>query len=451
MERPPEKERFVFIETFGCQMNENDTSRIYGVLEKVNFRPTYDPGAADLILVNTCSIRDKAEQKVYSTLGRFKGLKKKRPELIIGVAGCVAQQEGERLLKRVPHLDIVFGPHNIHRLGDMLAELYEKGGRVVSTELRPDIDDNEYDVHAPVDGVKAFVSIMRGCDNFCSYCIVPYTRGREVSRPHDEIIGEIRSLAERGIKEVTLLGQNVNSYGKGAGSTFTALLRDICSTDGIERVRFVTSHPKDISEELIYLFGEEPKLQRALHLPVQSGSDRILERMKRSYTVEGYLSKVRLLRSLYPDMALTTDVIVGFPGETDEDFQGTMQVLKEVRFDGAFSFKYSPRPGTLAATFEDQVPEEVKSVRLEELQALQRKITLEKNEALAGRTLEVLVEGGSKNNPGEFSGRTPCNRVVNFSADGVAPGDIIDVFITEGYQNSLRGVYKERSLLCSWK
>ncbi len=449
MESPAERERLVYIETFGCQMNENDTARIIGVLKGANYRPTTDPGLADLILVNTCSIRDKAEQKVYSTLGRFKRLKKKKPGLLIGVAGCVAQQEGERLLKRVPHLDIVFGPHNIHRLGEMLSEVEKRGGGVVSTELRSDIEEHEYDVEPGVEGVKTYVSIMRGCDNFCSYCIVPYTRGREVSRPRDEIVEEIRSLASRGIKEVTLLGQNVNSYGKGIGATFTELLKDVCRVDGIERVRFVTSHPKDISDELIYLFAEEPKLARALHLPIQSGSNRVLERMRRAYTVEDYLKKVRLLKKLYPDMAITTDIIVGFPGESDEDFECTMNVVREVRFDGAFSFKYSPRPGTLAAGFDDKVPEEVKAERLEELQALQRTITLEKNRSLAGRTMSVLVEGRSRLDPQELSGRTTCNRVVNFPDPGLSPGDMADILITEGYQNSLRGVYKERSLLCS--
>ncbi len=443
------KERFVYIETFGCQMNENDTTRMVGLLKALNYKTVDEPHRADLILINTCSIREKAEHKVYSSAGRFKRYKRKNPELVIGISGCVAQQEGERLIKRLPYIDLVFGPHNIHRLKTFLADIYLKRQKVVSTDLYDTIDDGEY-VATPIEGIKAFVSIMRGCNNFCSYCIVPYTRGREVSRPSKEIIEEIKEYAGKGVKEVTLLGQNVNSYGMSGGDvSFTGLLRMVCGIDGIERVRFVTSHPKDISDSLIYLFGEEDKLCRSIHLPLQSGSNRILERMKRVYSVEDYLSRVSLLRRLYPDMSITTDIIVGFPGETEDDFKETMEVVRTVRFDGIFSFKYSPRPMTLASTFKDQVPEDIKQRRLEELQRLQKDITAEKNRSLVGRTMEVLVEGRSKQDASELTGRTTCNRIVNFPGSPELVGKMVGVFITHGYSNSLRGIYKERSRLCS--
>lgn len=436
-------EKLVFLETFGCQMNENDSERMLGLLKGLSYTRTKDPSEADLILINTCSIRDKAEQKVYSILGRFKSLKKERPGLVIGVAGCVAQQEGERLLKRAPHLDIVFGPHNVHKLRELLLQA-DTGRKVVLTEQTGEINPEEYGIEPVELEEKAFVSIMRGCNNFCSYCIVPYTRGREVSRLSADILREIEGLVEKGVKEVTLLGQNVNSYGTGGGGdiSFPELLRKVCRVEGLSRVRFITSHPKDISDELIHLFGEEPKLCRHVHLPVQSGSDGVLAAMGRGYSVEEYLSKVSLLKRLYPEMAITTDIIVGFPGESEADYEATMSLLRTVRFDNIFSFMYSPRPGTTAAGLPDQIPLEARSERLRRLQEEQKDITSERMKALLGRTLDVLVEGESKTDAYELSGRTSCNRIVNFPAPAglkANPGSLIEVTITEAYQNSLRG------------
>ena len=443
MEEFQTRQRLVFLQTFGCQMNENDSERMLGLLKGISYRRTEDPLQADLILINTCSIRDKAEQKVYSTLGRYKTLKKERPGLIIGVAGCVAQQQGEKLLKRAPHLDIVFGPHNVHKLREMLLEA-DSGRKVVATALSESIDPEEYGIEPVASGEKAFVSIMRGCNNFCSYCIVPYTRGREVSRLSSSILSEIEGLSERGVKEVTLIGQNVNSYGTSGGGdvSFPELLRMVCRIDAIKRVRFITSHPKDISKELIYLFGEEPKLCRHIHLPVQSGSDSVLLSMGRGYTRDEYLAKAELLKGLYPDMAITTDIIVGFPGETGTDFEATMDLLRTVRFDNIFSFMYSPRPDTAAAAFAGQVPLDVRSERLQTLQEEQREITLERGRALVGKTVPVLVEGESKMDVEELRGRTSCSRIVNFPAPdwtGTAPGSILNVTITGAYPNSLRG------------
>ena len=445
-ERSDTRGKLVFLETFGCQMNDNDSERMLGILKGINFARTEDPNSADLILINTCTVRDKAEQKVYSTLGRYKELKKERPGLIIGVAGCVAQQQGEKLLKRAPHLDIVFGPHNVHRLRELLLEA-DNGQRVVATRLTETIDADEYAVARSASGEKAFVSIMRGCNNFCSYCIVPYTRGREVSRVSADIISEIEAVAAGGVREVTLLGQNVNSYATSGGGdiSFPELLRMVCRVDGIKRVRFMTSHPKDIGSELIELFGQEKKLCRHLHLPVQSGSDEVLGRMGRGYTRSGYLSKIEKIKTLYPDMSITSDIIVGFPGETDADFQATMDLLRTARFDNIFSFMYSPRPNTKAAGFEGQLPLEVRTQRLQILQEEQKGITLERNRETIGRTMEVLVEGPSRGKPEELMGRTSCARIVNFACPAgmiAGPGYLMEVVITEAYQSSLHGEAK---------
>ncbi|MDP2690300.1 MAG: tRNA (N6-isopentenyl adenosine(37)-C2)-methylthiotransferase MiaB [Deltaproteobacteria bacterium] len=444
--------RRVFLETFGCQMNDNDSERILGLLERMDYARTEEPDDADLIIINTCSVRDKAEQKVYSMLGRFKALKDEKPGIIIGVSGCVAQQQGETLLKRAPYLDLVFGPHNIHRLGELITEVSVKKGRIVATAQNETIDEDEYGYFPrSTGGIKAFVSIMRGCNNFCAYCIVPYTRGREVSRNSTEVVDEVKRLADSGVLEVTLLGQNVNSYGVNGDVSFPELLRRVAGVEGLKRVRFVTSHPKDISRELIGIFGEVPKLCRHMHLPVQSGSNAVLKTMGRGYTKEDYIEKVTLLKGLYPEMSLTTDIIVGFPGESEEDFSETVGLLESVRFDNIFSFMYSPRPNTRAATFGRQVPPEVKSRRLQELQGAQREITLEKSKALVGKTLEVLVEGVNKTDGAELSGRTICNRIVNFPAPvelGGLAGSLIDISITRAFPNSLRGVYKERSTIC---
>ena len=440
MESTSSQDRYVFIETFGCQMNDNDSIRMMALLEANSYRKTDRPEEADLILVNTCSVRDKAEQKVYSTVGRYKSLKEAKPGLVIGISGCVAQQAGASLLKRMPHVDMVVGTHNIHRIPALVNEVLAGQGRVTSTEFDEAIHTEKYSVNSTAlkGKVKCFVNIMRGCDNFCTYCIVPYVRGREVSRPAGDILGEVRALAENGVREVTLLGQNVNSYD--GEVTFPELLRRVSAIDGIDRVRFVTSHPKDLSEELIHLFGEVPELARSMHLPVQSGSDRVLERMRRGYTVSDYVAKVRMLRDLYPDMAITTDVIVGFPGESDDDFEDTLSLVREVEYDGMFSFKYSPRPETEAAGYPDQVPDETRQERLERLQSIQKDITLKKNTAMVGRTVKVLAEGPSKADASELTGRTSCNRVVNFPGDAALKGSMVDVLITEAYANSLRGI-----------
>ncbi len=431
----------VFLETFGCQMNESDSSRLLAFLSRSGYERAGDYRDADLIILNTCSVRDKAEQKVYSALGRFRHLKEERPDLVIALMGCVAQQEGERLLGRIPYLDLVIGTANIHRIGALLQDLAEKNKRLAATSLNGIIEAKEYSAFGAND-VRAFVSIMRGCDNYCSYCIVPYTRGPEVSRSAEGrrgILEEVRRLADSGTREVTLLGQNVNSYMDGEGGvSFAKLLRMVARIDGIRRVRFVTSHPRDLSEELIALFGEEEKLCQHLHLPVQSGSDRVLKAMKRGYTADEYLEKARRLQALYPDMALTTDIIVGFPGEEDSDFRATMDLIKALRFDNIFSFKYSPRPGTLAAGYGGQVLEVDKKARLAILQETQRGITMERGRDLVGTIQGVLVEGPSRLDESELTGRTTTNRVVNFPAAEGAAGDIINVLITGAYQHSLR-------------
>jgi tRNA-2-methylthio-N6-dimethylallyladenosine synthase len=446
-ERSDTREKLVFLETFGCQMNDNDSERMLGILKGINFIRTDDPNSADLILINTCTVRDKAEQKVYSMLGRYKALKKDRPGLIIGVGGCVAQQQGEKLLKRAPHLDIVFGTHNVHRLRELLLEA-DSGHRVVATRFTETIDADEYGVVGEASGIKAFVSIMRGCNNFCSYCIVPYTRGREVSRQSADIVSEIEGLAGGAVKEVTLLGQNVNSYGTSGGGdvSFPELLRKVCRVDGIKRVRFMTSHPKDIGPELVELFAVEKKLCRHLHLPVQSGSDKILAAMGRGYTSAEYLTKIEGIKRLYPDMSITSDIIVGFPGETEADFLLTMDLLRSARFDNIFSFMYSPRPNTRAAGFEGQLPLEVRTYRLQVLQDEQKDITLEKSRETIGATLEVLVEGPSRSSAEEMMGRTSCNRIVNFACPPgleAGPGCLIEVVVTDAYPSSLRGAGQE--------
>lgn len=436
----------VYLETFGCQMNESDSMRMLGLLKGMNYRRTEDPGEATLIILNTCSIRDKAEHKVYSLLGRFKELKKANPGLVIAVAGCVAQQTGERLFKRAPFVDLVLGPHNVHKLKDLLSGVSQGGRRVAATSFSAGIADDEY-AYSGADGARAFVSIMRGCDNFCSYCIVPYTRGREVSRDSADILAEVEKLSIAGVREITLVGQNVNSYGtKGGDTSFPDLIRMCAGIEGIERIRFMTSHPKDISDELIGLFAAETKLCKHIHLPVQSGSDSVLRAMKRNYTRAEYLLKVERLKAACPniDIAITTDIIVGFPGETDADFEDTMLLIDGVGFDNIFSFMYSSRPGTEAAAIPGHINASVKSERLRLLQDRQRQITAEKNAALIGTKASVLVEGRSKTQKDELTGRTQCNRIVNFPrpaeiGDTVKEGTLAQILITDGLANSLRG------------
>ena len=431
----------VFIRTFGCQMNEYDSERMLTLL-KEEYIPCAEPKEADLILVNTCSVRKKAEEKVYGLVGRLKHLKKQRPELIIGVCGCVAQQEGEKILKRLPHVDLVLGPQAVYRLREALEKVRAGEGPVVDTEFRKDFRQPlilpELDGDRPV---KAFVTIMQGCDNFCAYCVVPYTRGREISRPPEDILAEVECLVRQGVREVTLLGQNVNSYGrkeKGFPS-FAELLREVAAIPGLWRVRFTTSHPKDLDEDLMRCFAEVPEVCEHLHLPVQAGSDRVLKRMHRRYTKEEYLAKVRRLREICPEIALTTDIIVGFPGETEEDFAETLRLLEEVRFDEIFSFKYSDRPLARSTQFEDKVPEEEKARRLSLVHQVQERITRETNESYLGREVEVLVEGKSPGNPSLWTGRTRTNHVVNFSGPEDLKGKLVHVLIEGCGQHSLRG------------
>ncbi len=416
------------------------------LLNGSGYETTEDPREADLILVNTCSIREKAAQKICSQLGRFRDLKEANPHLLIGVGGCLAQQWGERFFKRIPHLDFVFGTHQIHRLPEMVGDLEQKGGRAVETGLCDRVASLGIVARPNKGAVSTFVTIMQGCNNYCAYCVVPSLRGPEESRPLDEIVREVRMLAAEGIREVTLLGQNVNSYGQANGGRhdFADLLGAIGEVEGIRRIRFTTSHPKDLSPKLIESFGKVPSLCEHIHLPVQSGSDRVLGLMNRRYRVEEYLAKVAALRAACPDIAITSDVIVGFPGEREEDFQATLALMQQVRFDNLFSFQYSEREGTAAAGMADPVPEAVKRERLVTLQSLQAEHTGEKNRARIGRTEEVLVEGPSKNGPRDMTGRTRGNRIVNFPGADGSVGQVVRVRITQAFLHSLRGKVEGR-------
>lgn len=434
------REKLLYLETFGCQMNVSDSEKIAALLKGVGYQPTQDPSQADLVILNTCSVRAKAEEKVYNHLVQYKGLKRKKPGIILGVGGCVAQQEGERLLANVPHLDIVFGTHNLHLLPE-LVRAAEKGERLaevgfIDNETRLDL----FPVDERTDGVSRFVTVMQGCENFCSYCIVPYVRGREISRRSADILGEVRGMAGKGVKEVTLLGQNVNSYGlKSSGEmSFIALLREVSLIPGIERIRFTTSHPKDFSQPLIDCFAEIPKLCRHIHLPAQSGSNAVLAAMNRGYTREEYLGSIARLKAACPSIQITGDIIVGFPGETEEDFQATLSLMEEVRYTDVFSFIYSKRPETKAAGYADEVGQDEKQGRLSRLLDLQRRITLETNKSFVGTVQQVLIEGESRRG-GQFYGRTSGNRVVNLAADVSLVGSIVNVMITRGDQNSLQG------------
>jgi len=448
-----------YIETFGCQMNERDSEIMARMLSDSDYKQTDDIKQADVIVINTCSIRDKAEQKVYSLLGRLKKLKEKKPSLIISVAGCVAQQEGEKLQARMPLVDIVLGPQQIYRLPELVHKASGAGKPQLAVDLSPAFqipsfipspspvlkDSGKANHSVPDTPFKKFVTIMQGCNNFCTYCVVPYTRGRETSRSQADIIAEISALAEQGVKEVTLLGQNVNSYGRGSdGSikdiTFPELLRRVAEVKGIERIRFTTSHPKDLSPDLISCFGEIDILCPHFHLPVQSGSNRILKKMNRKYTIEDYLDKVAALRKVRADIALTTDIIVGFPGETNDDFQATMDLLETVRFQGAFSFKYSDRPQAKSVSFADKVDEQIKAQRLAVLQDRQNGISLQENVKYENTVQAIMVEGKSKNGAGQWSGRSMSNLIVNFTGPtDLATGQTVNVRITEGLLHSLRG------------
>ena len=423
-------------------MNENDSDRIAGLLKKMEYTVIDNPAAADIIILNTCSIRYNAQHKVYSATGRFRKLKELNKELIIGIGGCVAQQEGEGLFKKIPYIDIVFGTHSIHKLPELIDSVILRRKKAIAVEFADAIDlEDSFDYPLEGSSVKAFVTIMRGCNNFCTYCIVPYVRGREASRKSSDILAEVRRLAENGIKEVMLVGQNVNSYGNNDSDiSFPSLLKAVCKIDGIERVRFMTSHPKDMSQELIEMFAAAPKLCRYIHLPIQSGSDRVLKMMRRGYTRDGYLSKIDKVKKICPDISVTTDIIVGFPGETDRDFEDTMDIIKRVEYDGIFSFNYSPRPETEASRYDGQVSDTVRRERLAFLQAFQKEVTLRKNKAMTGQVKEVLVEGKSKaGHSDELTGRTGCNRIVNFCGRRDLIGRVMPVRIEDGYSNSLKG------------
>lgn len=429
-----------FIHTFGCQMNVNDSLRMGEVLAKVGYSLTATAEEADLIILNTCAIREKAEDKMLSALGRYRPVKMSRGALL-GVGGCVAQQEKDRLLKKVPYLDFVFGPDNIARLPEIIGRVERERERVVETAW---VDSEEYvfpraDPETSRGKVTEFVTVMKGCDNVCSFCVVPHTRGREVSRAFPEVLQEVASLASVGVCEVTLIGQNVNSYR--GGISFAQLLLRTAQVPGIERVRFTTSHPHDLSDELIEAFRTEPKIAPHFHLPVQSGSNTVLKRMRRDYTVAEYLERLEKLRAARPGIAITTDIIVGFPGETEEDFEATLRLTEQVRYDNQFSFIYSPRPRTGAALRESEwgsVSHEVKIERLERLQALQRRISGEISAAQVGQEVEVLVEGPSRYNPLKRFGRTPENRTVNFDGDAPA-GAFVKVRVEHSTPNQLTG------------
>jgi tRNA-2-methylthio-N6-dimethylallyladenosine synthase len=432
--------RSFHIITFGCQMNEHDSERMAGILEGQGYSPSSTPEDADVIILNTCSIREKAEQKFYSELGRLSLLEGKnghRPR--IAVAGCIAQQEGKRILARSTAVDLVIGPSDIRKIRDLVDRA--GGWRAAVVETGGDPDYHLADIPASrTDGLKAWVSIMYGCDNFCTYCVVPYLRGRERSRPVDDILREVRALAEEGYREITLLGQNVNSYGKGLRdpSSFPDLLRSVHAVTGIERIRFVTSHPRDLSDDLIAAMRDLSRVCKAIHLPVQSGSDRVLAAMHRRYTAGEFRDKVRRLRTAVPGIAITTDIIAGFPGETFEDHEQTLALLRDVKFDNAFAFKYSRRPHTKALDLPDHLSEQVKDERLAAVLDLQRALTLRKHEALVGREQLVLVEGRSKRG-GTLSGRTEHNRIVNFPGPEGLDGTIRLVRITGAGPNALTG------------
>ncbi|MFW5635544.1 MAG: tRNA (N6-isopentenyl adenosine(37)-C2)-methylthiotransferase MiaB [Thermodesulfobacteriota bacterium] len=450
-----DRTKYLYINTIGCQMNVYDSDRIATLLTPLGYQRTDTPGRADLVVVNTCAIREKAEQKAFSFLGRLAELKRKRPEMIIAVGGCVAQQEGRQILKRAPCLDLVFGTGAVGRLPRMVARVESRRCRIVDVEMSAEIDEFEYPQGEADEGiVSRFVTIMQGCDNFCTYCVVPYVRGREMSRRPEEIVQEIEGLVRSGVREVTLLGQNVNSYGKKEGwCSFSELLARINAVSGLARIRFTTSHPKDLSEELMAAFRDLDKLCNHIHLPVQSGSDAVLARMNRRYTRAAYLSKVEQLRRYRPDIAVTSDIIVGFPGEDRADFEATLDLIRTVEYDSLFAFKYSDRPNAPAARFSDAVSEAQKSDRLRKVLDLQESYTLRKHRALIGTTACVLVDGPSKRQEqGEtgagiqWSGRATDNKIVNFTAseeDLSPPPDLtgrqVRVDIEEAFLHSLGG------------
>jgi tRNA-2-methylthio-N6-dimethylallyladenosine synthase len=446
-----------YLKTYGCQMNVHDSEKIAGIFSESGYEQAEGIKDADVVIINTCSVRQKAEQKVYTELGRLRFVKERNPNLKIAVAGCIAQQKGNALFERFPQVDFVFGPGNIdslekwiskssprpHRFASQSEAVGRRGAsRTHTTALKDNPGYSAKNLPIKREGqVKAWVSIMYGCDNFCSYCVVPFTRGRERSRQSSDIYNEIRTLADQGFKEVTLLGQNVNSYGKNLSETidFPNLLKVIHEIHAIQRIRFVTSHPRDLSEKLIGCMRNLPKICEHIHLPVQSGSDKILNLMNRGYIYKEYKTKIDILRSAVPDIAITSDIIVGFPGETDEDFRCTMNALSEIEFDGIFAFKYSKRPDTKALSLLGHIDEKIKAQRLSEVLHLQESITYKKNKALENGILEVLVEGVSETDADKLTGRTRTNKIVNFYGDPGLAGNLVTVKIIEAKQHSLYG------------
>ena len=443
----PTMAKKVFIRTFGCQMNEYDSDKMADVLAGSDGAvKTDNPEEADIILFNTCSVREKAQEKVFHDLGRVRHLKQLNPNLVIGVGGCVASQEGAAIVARAPYVDLVFGPQTLHRLPQMIAARRTSGRAQVDISF-PEIEKFDALPPATVTGTSAFVSIMEGCSKYCSFCVVPYTRGEEVSRPLPDVVAEITALVARGVREVTLLGQNVNAYrGKFGGDTddnepadLAFLIETLAAMEGIERIRYTTSHPREMTQRLIDVYRSTPKLVSHLHLPVQSGSDRILAAMKRGYSVLEFKSLVRKLRAARPDLSLSSDFIIGFPGETEEDFEKTMRLVEELNFDSSFSFVYSPRPGTPAADMADDTPAELKIRRLMRLQKTIEAQAMRISEAMVGTTQRILVEGHARKDASELAGRTDNNRVVNFAGNERLIGRFIDVTITAALPHSLRG------------
>jgi tRNA-2-methylthio-N6-dimethylallyladenosine synthase len=436
---PPKK---VFIRTFGCQMNEYDSDKMADVLRAAEgYEPTGNVDEADLILFNTCSVREKAQEKVFSDLGRVKHLKRKG--VLIGVGGCVASQEGAAIVERAPYVDLVFGPQTLHRLPQMIAARQRERRPQVDISF-PEIEKFDHLPPARVEGASAFVSIMEGCSKYCSYCVVPYTRGEEVSRPFDDVLAEVAGLAAQGVKEITLLGQNVNAYRGAMGSTdeiadFALLLECVAEIPGVERIRYTTSHPNEFTARLVEAYGRIPKLVSHLHLPVQHGSDRILMAMKRGYTVLQYKSTIRALRRIRPDISLSSDFIVGFPGETADDHARTLALIEEIGFDASFSFVFSPRPGTPAANLPDDTPAAEKLARLQQLQALLETQVQRISASRVGTVQRILVEGPSRKDAQELMGRTACNRIVNFAGPARLVGQMVDVRVTQALPHSLRG------------
>ena len=433
----------VYIKTFGCQMNEYDSAKMADVLGAAEgYESTPDPEQADLILFNTCSVREKAQEKVFSDLGRVKHLKARG--VLIGVGGCVASQEGAAIIERAPYVDVVFGPQTLHRLPELLSRRRAQERAQVDISF-PEIEKFDHLPPARVEGGSAYVSIMEGCSKYCSYCVVPYTRGEEVSRPFDDVLVEVAGLADQGVKEITLLGQNVNAYRGTMGretteiADFALLIEYIAEIPGIERIRYVTSHPNEFTQRLIDVYAKVPQLVDHLHLPVQHGSDRILMAMKRGYTAMEYKSTVRKLRAVRPDLRLSSDFIVGFPGETDDDFEKMMKLIDDVGFDTSFSFVFSPRPGTPAANLHDDTPPAIKLQRLQRLQAAIEGHAQQISQSLVGSRQRILVEGPSRKDPDELMGRTICNRKVNFKGPPRLVGQLIDVTVTQANPNSLRG------------